>query len=602
MSPTKDETPFDDDVPILIVGAGPCGLLLAYLLAQLGVRSLLCERYPTRLQAPKAHALSPRTLELCRQYGLDVNEVRSIGTKRGEAFWVNFITSLSGRHVGRLPYERMDPAVLESTPTMIHNIPQPDFEELVAKRLSKNNLVEIRKNHSFVRLVDRGDHVLATIEDRATKQEYTVKCCHLVACDGAKSAVRRCLGIESEGEDSYETMMTIHINANLHPVVKERVGMLHWVMDPEVSGFIIGYDLGGNQVLICNFDAEKHPVEAWDEALCRKVVDAAIGTKIPYDVLSYRPWILSRKVALSYRANRVLLAGDAAHSFPPTGGLGLNSGLGDVHNLAYKLAAVHHGWGGDRLLDSYEADRRPVACDNAEQSVKNGKQIFGLLKALGTTDPDVRVARQNLYRNIEDSHMMKEINKGIEGQREHFDNLGLHVGYVYGNHRRPDCASTYEPVCTPGARLPHAWINLLTPEQIRLPPIDCSYVSEFLPEELNLKQFSTLDLCAFDAFTLIVDIRSADHWGKILEEVKRQLPGKCDGLKIEMMTRGANFDLQPGGGDKWMALTRLAEGQAILVRPDQHVLARFEYPGESSGVLGELRAHLAWDEGAGGSG
>ncbi|GJP93694.1 hypothetical protein CBS147321_8278 [Aspergillus niger] len=602
MSPTKDEIPFDDDVPILIVGAGPCGLLLAYLLAQLGVRSLLCERYPTRLQAPKAHALSPRTLELCRQYGLDVNEIRSIGTKRGEAFWVNFITSLSGRHVGRLPYERMEPAVLESTPTMIHNIPQPEFEELVAKRLSKNNLVEIRKNHSFVRLVDRGDHVLATIEDRATKQEYTVKCCHLVACDGAKSAVRRCLGIESEGEDSYETMMTIHINANLHPVVKERVGMLHWVMDPEVSGFIIGYDLGGNQVLICNFDAEKHPVETWDEALCRKVVDAAIGTKIPYDVLSYRPWILSRKVALSYRANRVLLAGDAAHSFPPTGGLGLNSGLGDVHNLAYKLAAVHHGWGGDRLLDSYEADRRPVACDNAEQSVKNGKQIFGLLKALGTTDPDVRVARQNLYRNIEDSHMMKEINKGIEGQREHFDNLGFHVGYVYGNHRRPDCASTYEPVCTPGARLPHAWINLLTPEQIRLPPIDCSYVSEFLPEELKLKQFSTLDLCAFDAFTLIVDIRSADHWGKILEEVKRQLSGKCDGLKIEMMTRGANFDLQPGGGDKWMALTRLAEGQAILVRPDQHVLARFEYPGESSGVLGELRAHLAWDEGSGGSG
>ncbi|KAL7652542.1 hypothetical protein ACMYSQ_009817 [Aspergillus niger] len=416
-------------------------------------------------------------------------------------------------------------------------------------------------------------------------------------------------------------MMTIHINANLHPVVKERVGMLHWVMDPEVSGFIIGYDLGGNQVLICNFDAEKHPVETWNEALCRKVVDAAIGTKIPYDVLSYRPWILSRKVALSYRANRVLLlvvfapqsppvrantqlhrAGDAAHSFPPTGGLGLNSGLGDVHNLAYKLAAVHHGWGGDRLLDSYEADRRPVACDNAEQSVKNGKQIFGLLKALGTTDPDVRVARQNLYRNIEDSHMMKEINKGIEGQREHFDNLGLHVGYVYGNHRRPDCASTYEPVCTPGARLPHAWINLLTQEQIRLPPIDCSYVSEFLPEELKLKQFSTLDLCAFDAFTLIVDIRSADHWGTILEEVKRQLPGKCDGLKIEMMTRGANFDLQPGGGDKWMALTRLAEGQAILVRPDQHVLARFEYPGESSGVLGELRAHLAWDEGADGSG
>ncbi|PYI03079.1 hypothetical protein BO78DRAFT_375874 [Aspergillus sclerotiicarbonarius CBS 121057] len=596
MSPTKEEIDFDDDVPVLIVGGGPCGLLLAYLLAQLGVRSLLCERYPTRLDAPKAHALSPRSLELCRQYGLDVNEIRNAGTSRSEAFWVNFITHLNGKQVGRLPYEHMDPEVLESTPTMIHNIPQPDFEELVAKKLLKNNLVEMRKNHSFVQLVDASGHVLATIEDRATKQEYVVKCSHLVACDGAKSAVRKFLGIESEGEDSYETMMTIHINANLHPVVEERVGMLHWVMDPEVSGFIIGYNLGGNQVLICNFDSEKHPVDTWDEALCRKTVDAAIGTKIPYDVLSFRPWILSRKVAHSYRANRVFLAGDAAHSFPPTGGLGLNSGLGDVHNLAYKLAAVHHGWGGDRLLDSYEADRRPVACVNSEQSVKNGKQIFGLLKTLGTTDPDVQVARQNLYRNIEDPHMMKEINKGIEGQREHFDNLGLHVGYVYGDYRRPDCASIYEPVCVPGARLPHAWIRLLTPDKLRLPPIDCSYVAELSPEELQLKQFSTLDLCAFDGFTLIVDVESAEHWGRILEEVKRQVPGKCAGLKIAMVTHGGTFDLQPGGGGRWMALTRLAEGHAILVRPDQHVLARFEYPGEASGVLGELRTHLAWDE------
>ncbi|RAH58944.1 hypothetical protein BO85DRAFT_467712 [Aspergillus piperis CBS 112811] len=133
MSPTKEDIHFDDDAPILIVGGGPCGLLLAYLLAQLGrygvntlddvIRSLLCERYPTRLQ-------------------------------RGEVFWVNFITSLSGRQVGRLPYERIDPEVLESILMMIYNISQPEFEELVAKRLSKNNLVEIRKNHLFVGLVD----------------------------------------------------------------------------------------------------------------------------------------------------------------------------------------------------------------------------------------------------------------------------------------------------------------------------------------------------------------------------------------------------------------------------------------------------------------
>lgn len=120
------------------------------------------------------------------------------------------------------------------------------------------------------------DCALTTVEDRGAKREYTVKSKHVVACDGAKSAVRRVLGIESEGQDSCkylirrrlvrqwdhglrkavtdETMMTIHLNADLRPVVRERVGMLHWVMDPEVSGFIIGYDLSGNQVLICNLD------------------------------------------------------------------------------------------------------------------------------------------------------------------------------------------------------------------------------------------------------------------------------------------------------------------------------------------------------------
>ncbi|BAE62430.1 unnamed protein product [Aspergillus oryzae RIB40] len=151
MSPVQD--PVDhDDVPILIIGSGPCGLLLAFMLARLGVRSLIVERYPTRLDAPKAHALSPRSLELCRQFGLDVNKIRNIGAAREDAHWVNFVTSLSGKLVGRLPYERMDAEVLNDTPTMIHNIPQPEFEDLIARELPNHDLVEVRKNHSFVRL------------------------------------------------------------------------------------------------------------------------------------------------------------------------------------------------------------------------------------------------------------------------------------------------------------------------------------------------------------------------------------------------------------------------------------------------------------------
>ncbi|KUL86909.1 hypothetical protein ZTR_05351 [Talaromyces verruculosus] len=584
---------YDEEVPILIIGGGPSGLLLAYMLDRLGIRSLITERYATRLAAPKAHALSPRSLELCRQFELDVNEIRKVGTCRRDAFWVNFITSLAGEHVGKLPYERMDPEVLDNTPTMIHNIPQPDFEQLIAKKLTNSSNAEIRKNHTFVSVGQFGEFVITTIEDRGTKKTYRVKSKHMVACDGAKSAVRNYLRVQTEGEDSYETMMTIHFNADLRPVVKENVGMLHWVMDPLVSGFIIGYDLSGNQVLICNFDSQKYPVESWNEQHCRKVLDAAIGTKAKYDVLSFRPWILSRKVANTYQVGRVFLAGDAAHSFPPTGGLGLNSGLGDVHNLAYKLAFVHKGFAGSGLLDSYTFDRRQVALVNSQQSVKNGKKIFNLLKTLGTTDPDVDIARRNLHANIKDAKVMDDIQAGIEGQREHFDNLGLHIGYIYGDNRIPDNASLYQPVCIAGARLPHAWIRFLdsTATQIDLPAIDSSYVDELSPELIAQKQFSTLDLCRYDSFTVLVDEKHADNIRTIVGKALDQIPSNIS-LPLEIVVQGVDFVLEQGYEQKWSDLTRLNEGQTVLVRPDQHVLAVFGPEVESGQVVEALKGHL----------
>ena len=385
---------------------------------------MVIERYPERLGAPKAHALSPRSLEICRQFGLDVRRIRELGSPRADAFWVNFVTSLSGETVGVLPYERMDTAVLDETPEMIHNVPQPVFEQFVTEHISSDPNVDLRKGIAFDSLVAGTDSVLTTVEERATGLRYDVRSRHVIACDGAKSKVREFLQIESDGEDSYETMMTIHINANLRPVVGKRVGMLHWVMDPAAAGFIIGYDLGRNQVLISNFDSDKHPVDTWNEDLCRSVVTAAIGQDVPFDVLSYRPWILSRKVAKSYRMRNVFLAGDAAHSFPPTGGLGLNCGLADVHNLAYKIAAVHQGWATDGILETYQSERQHVAEVNSKQSVKNGKMIFGLLKTLGTADTDdMATARKNLYQTIHDPKKKRKIDEGIEDQREHFDNV-----------------------------------------------------------------------------------------------------------------------------------------------------------------------------------
>jgi hypothetical protein len=248
------------------------------------------------------------------------------------------------------------------------------------------------------------------------------------------------------------------------------------------------------------------------------------------------------------------------------------------------------------LLDSYQADRQQVALVNSQQSIKNGKQIFGLLRALGATDPDKDVAWQNLKQRLHtnDPKTKMVIEEGIKGQREHFDNLGLHIGYVYGDREVPADASIFKPVAVPGARLPHAWISLREETYstcLSLPPIDNSFVKELSQEEARAKRFSTLDLIPFDTFIVITDRERGLGWSGSLEEVRRELP---QSLKIDVIMRGVHFDVDESDENsrQWLNLTGLAEGKAILVRPDQHIIAVFSKASRAEDLVGILREHL----------
>ncbi|KAL3300028.1 FAD binding domain-containing protein [Colletotrichum asianum] len=453
--PIEDSALFTE-TPVLIVGGGPTGLLSAYMLSRLGT--------------PKVHALSPRSLEICRQFGLDTNLLRKIGTPRDEAYWVNFLVNLSRERIGTLPYERMDAAVLDCTPEMIHNIPQPKFEQFIADQLQNDPNVIVRKNVAFIKCSQTSLALLKSAKPRSDGKSSLDTFLPVMVQEArsgrtwlsspkAKTGVRSHSASETPSLTNCpdETMMTIHFEANLAPIVRERLGMLHWITDPACSGFIITYDLRGDHVLISNFDSEKYKAESWTQQLARSTVPAAIGQDVPFEVKSFRPWVLSRKVAKHYRQGRAFLIGDAAHSFPPTGGLGLNSGIADAHNIAYKLAAVHYGWARSSILDSFEGDRRQVALVNSAQSVKNGKQIFSFIKSLGTAGvQDEQEARENLHRSVHGPRMRGKIAEEVEAQREHFDNLELHIGYVYGDNRTPPNASKVSPKFVPSARLPHA--------------------------------------------------------------------------------------------------------------------------------------------------
>ncbi|KAJ2900058.1 hypothetical protein MKZ38_002676 [Zalerion maritima] len=584
--PVRIDGPRDTvKAPVLIVGGGPVGLLSAYMLSQLGIKSLLIEKYPERLAAPKAHALCPRSLEICRQFGLDTNAMRKLGSPRDDAYWVNFVTNLSGERIGVLPYERMDPEVLEETPEMIHNIPQPDFEQFVANYLLSDPNVEIQKGVAFVSCEQNGDGVTSLVEERFTKAQWHIESKHVLACDGAKSQVRKFLGIEMEGEDGYETMMTIHFKADLRPVVKEKVGMLHWITDPACSGFIIAYDLGGNQSM-------KHPAETWNQELCRQTVSAAIAQDIPFEILSYRPWVLSRKVANQYSRGNVFLVGDAAHAFPPTGGLGLNSGIADAHNLAYKIAFAHRGVAvPSALLPTYGGERRRIALVNSAQSIKNGKKIFSFLKTLGTAGTDdVGEARENLLNSIHDPGKMGMIASEVEGQREHFDNLGIHIGYVYGSEETPAHASHYAPKFASGARLPHAWIKFRRAGAgpLGLLPVDVSYVKELSARQVEGMRFSMLDLCAPDGFTLIVPEKRV--WAERLEEVGHVLGGR--GVGIQLRSADEDFEFVDQERRRLFEDEAFREGGGLLVRPDQHLLGLVGWEDGAGEVLEMVLGHL----------
>ena len=355
-------------VPVLIVGGGITGLSCALFLAHHRVPCLLVERHPDLLSHPRARGLTPRTMEVYRQVGLD-ERIMSAAYAGSDFVWSPVLAQTLNDERYQTPDEPQENDGSESSPCSFGPIDQDRLEALVRERAWELG-AELRFSTELVGFEQDDAGVTAVIKDRTTGAEEQVRADHLVAADGFHSPIRHRLGIPVDGPGPLFDTITAIVDADLRPALRGRRATIAYLQRPRPFTIMMAHDDEGTRwVFGTGYDPAKEPLESFTDDRVAEMVREAAGLpglevrlrpQIPGTDMKVLAFPIGAHVARSYRAGRVFLIGDAAHVWPPTGGLGANAGIQDAHNLAWKLALVHRGEAGPALLDTYEAERRPA--------------------------------------------------------------------------------------------------------------------------------------------------------------------------------------------------------------------------------------------------
>lgn len=388
----------------------------ALALAQHGVRSVLFERNPETTRHPKMDITNGRSLELFRRLGL-AEKLRDVAVPRSHVLDVAWVTSMAGHELHRFRYpspndQRAAFAAVNDgrqplEPAM--RVSQVVIEPVLKTAVLAEPLIEAHWGVAVEDVAQDADGVTLTVRDRSTDEVRQVRGRYLVGCDGGGSAVRRAVGIAVGGKHAVANRFMIHFCSRAKEVL-QRFGVAWHYQSPK--GTLIAQD-----------DVETYTLHArFPEGTDTTNVDplptlfAALGTEVEADILVANPWTPHLLVAERYREGSVFLAGDAAHQYIPTGGYGMNTGIGDAVGIAWKLAAVLQGWGGPALLDAYDAERRPVGRINRDWSEQHTGVRMEIAAAYAAnpnaeTDP---VERAALARAVADAGNLENEAFGLE--------------------------------------------------------------------------------------------------------------------------------------------------------------------------------------------
>ncbi|KAH7833381.1 hypothetical protein Vadar_005755 [Vaccinium darrowii] len=655
----------DSILPVLIVGAGPVGLVLSILLTKLGVKCAVLEKSTTFSKHPQAHFINNRSMEVFRKLDGLAEEIQK--SQPPVDLWRKFIycTSLSGSILGSVDHMQSQDFEQVVSPVSVAHFSQYKISRLLLKKLETLDFHvrtcydlevfdrgqvgerEILMGHECLSVDATDDclNVTASFSSGGQYKERTIQCGFLVGADGAGSTVRKLAGIELRGERDLQKLVSVHfLSRELgHYLLNQRPGMLFFIFNTEAIGVLVAHDLkDGEFVLQIPFYPPQQRFEDYTREMCERIIFKLVGHELAdIDVLDVKPWAMHAEVAEKFVSGnkRIILVGDAAHRFPPAGGFGMNTGIQDAHNLAWKLASVLKGISPYSLIQSYEMERRPIAIFNTALSVQNFSAAMEVPAALGL-DPSVANSVHRVINHAVGSVLPNGLQRGIldgifilgraqlsdfilneknplgysrlaklrrifdEGKSLQLQFPAEDLGFRYGDgavipngNRKLYVPETpagrrrdYVPSADPGARLPHMNVRAL---------------SNLFREDI----FSTLDLVSGDKieFLLIIaPVGPSYHLAhaafKVAEEFKVSAKvcvmwphGAADGVEVgseEALSPWKNYiDVvevkQRLASSSWWDICQMTSRGAILVRPDEHVAWRVK-----SSVFGDPTAEM----------
>jgi 2,4-dichlorophenol 6-monooxygenase len=389
---------------VLIIGGGPVGLTLAGLLAQQNIQTIVVERRTETVRAPAAHVLRNRARAVLALLGVDdsIDQKAPVLDMR----YITWCTTLRGPEIGRLDIGSPENGFRPWT-----NISQNLLEPILLEGIKSLPSLRILTGATCHSLTQTEANATATLTDSAGN-ETTINADWVVAADGAGSRTRKALGIEMVGNGPLGQFFMVHFKADLTPWVSHRPSPIFWINHPQASGTLIIHDLESTHVFMT-------PVNGLDDeaAGIPARLAAALNIPIEVEIISVDSWVAYCQVAERYREGRVFLLGDAAHRFPPSGGLGLNTGILEAHNLAGKLMDVIAYGAETSILDSYEAECRPIAQTNAQESLMNGMRLGLIYGAIGGVG-DLEALENRLVSMSAAERVV--LADAIEQQRSHF--------------------------------------------------------------------------------------------------------------------------------------------------------------------------------------